>query len=177
MSQRTFVVYVEDKPGVLNRIASLFRRRNFNIHSLNVGTTHEPGISRMTIVADADVDKAKRIEANLYKLVNCLWVDDITDQDAISHVLALVKVKATPDKRAEVLTMLDVFRARALDVGPDSLVVEISGTQGKIDGCITALRPYGILESVQTGSIAMTRGNAKRESSPPTIKARPTRAA
>ncbi len=177
MTKRTFVVYVEDKPGVLNRVSSLFRRRNFNIHSLNVGTTHEPGISRMTIVCDADLDKAKRIEANLYKLVNCLWVDDITEQDAISHVLALVKVKATPEKRAEVLTMLDVFRARALDVGPESLVVEISGTQGKIDGLLTALEPYGILESVQTGSIAMTRGYAKRESSPPTIKARPTQAA
>ncbi len=177
MSKRTFVVYVEDKPGVLNRVASLFRRRNFNIHSLNVGTTHEPGISRMTIVCDADPDKAKRIEANLYKLVNCLWVDDITEQEAISHVLALVKVKASPEKRAEVLTVLDVFRARALDVGPDSLVVEISGTQGKIDGLITALRPYGILESVQTGSIAMTRGNTQREASPPTIKAKPTRAA
>lgn len=177
MSKRTFVVYVEDKPGVLNRVASLFRRRNFNIHSLNVGTTHEPGISRMTIVCDADEDKAKRIEANLYKLVNCLWVDDITEQDAISHVLALVKVNASPEKRAEVLTMLDVFRARALDVGPETLVVEVSGTQGKIDGLITALRPYGILESVQTGSIAMTRGYVRRGSSPPTIKARPTEAA
>jgi acetolactate synthase-1/3 small subunit len=177
MSKRTFVVYVEDKPGVLNRVASLFRRRNFNIHSLNVGTTHEAGISRMTVVCEADLDTAKRIEANIYKLVNCLWVDDITDKDAIHRVLALVKVNAPPEKRAEILTILDVFRARALDVAPASLVVEISGTQGKIDGLVTALTPYGILETVQTGTIAMTRGSLQQAAVPLTIKATPTRAA
>ncbi len=177
MSKRTFVVYVEDKPGVLNRVASLFRRRNVNIHSLNVGTTHEPGISRMTVVCEADRDMAKRIEANLYKLVNCLWVDDITDEDGIHRVLALVKVKASPEQRAEILTIVEVFRARALDVAPESLVFEISGTQGKIDGLITALRPYGLLETVQTGTIAMTRGYTAREAGPSTIKASPTRAA
>jgi acetolactate synthase-1/3 small subunit len=177
MEKRTFVVYVEDKPGVLNRVASLFRRRNYNIHSLNVGTTHEPGVSRMTVVCAADADMAKRIEANLYKLVNCLWVDDITDQDAISRVLALVKVRTAPEQRAEVLTIIEVFRARALDVAPESLVVEVSGTQGKVDGLITALRPYGIVETVQTGTIAMTRGLTENANFPPTLAATPTRAA
>ncbi|NLY94618.1 MAG: acetolactate synthase small subunit [Myxococcales bacterium] len=177
MSLRTFVVYVEDKPGVLNRVASLFRRRNFNIHSLNVGTTHEPGVSRMTIVVEADADKARRIEANLYKLVNCLYVDDITDVDSVNRVLALIKVGVSAADRAEVLQILDVFRARALDVSPTSLIVEVSGSQGKIDGLVTTLRPYGILEMVQTGTLSMTRGNAARDAGPPTIKAQPTRAA
>lgn len=177
MSLRTFVVYVEDKPGVLNRVASLFRRRNFNIHSLNVGTTHEPGVSRMTIVVEADADKARRIEANLYKLVNCLYVDDITDVESVNRVLALIKVGVSAADRAEVLQILDVFRARALDVSPTSLIVEVSGSQGKIDGLVTTLRPYGILEMVQTGTLSMTRGNAARDAGPPTIKAQPTRAA
>ena len=87
--KRTFAVFVEDKPGVLNRVASLFRRRSFNIDSLNVGATHEAGVSRMTIVCEADEDKAKRIEANLYKMVNVLWVDDITHKQSINRVLAL----------------------------------------------------------------------------------------
>jgi acetolactate synthase I/III small subunit len=177
MTLRTFVVYVEDKPGVLNRVSSLFRRRNFNIHSLNVGTTHEPGVSRMTIVVEADADKAKRIEANLYKLVNCLWVDDITEVDSVDRVLALIKVGVSAADRAEVLQILDVFRARALDVSPESLIIEVSGSQGKIDGLVTTLRPYGILEMVQTGTLAMSRGQETRDVGPPTIKAQPTRAA
>jgi len=155
----TFVAYVEDQPGVLNRIASLFRRRNFNIVSLNVGRTHEPGISRMTVVIEADDDKARRIEANLYKLVNVLSVEDITRQPNIVRDIALIKVKAPPEKRSEVLQLCQVFRARAVDVGPDTLVVEITGTQDKIMGLLTILEPFGVLEMVQSGTVAMTRGN------------------
>ena len=155
----TFVAYVEDQPGVLNRIASLFRRRNFNIVSLNVGRTHEPGISRMTVVIEADDDKARRIEANLYKLVNVLSVEDITDQPNIVRDIALIKVKAPPEQRSEVLQLCQVFRARAVDVGPDTLVVEITGTQDKIVGLLTILEPFGVLEMVQSGTVAMTRGN------------------
>ena len=157
---RTFVAYVEDQPGVLNRIASLFRRRNFNIVSLNVGRTHEPGISRMTVVIEADDDKARRIEANLYKLVNVLSVEDITKQPNIVRDIALIKVKAPPEQRSEVLQLCQVFRARAVDVGPDTLVVEITGTQDKIMGLLTILEPFGVLEMVQSGTVAMTRGNA-----------------
>jgi len=156
---RTFVAYVEDQPGVLNRIASLFRRRNFNIVSLNVGRTHEPGISRMTVVIEADDDKARRIEANLYKLVNVLSVEDITNQPNIVRDIALIKVNAPPEKRTEILQLCQVFRARALDVGPDTLVVEITGTQDKIMGLLTILEPFGVLEMVQSGTVAMTRGN------------------
>jgi acetolactate synthase-1/3 small subunit len=152
------VAYVEDQPGVLNRIASLFRRRNFNIVSLNVGRTHEPGISRMTVVIEADDDKARRIEANLYKLVNVLSVEDITNEPNIVRDLALIKVKVPPEKRSEVLQLCQVFRARAVDVGPDALVVEITGTQDKIMGLLAVLEPFGVLEMVQSGTVAMTRG-------------------
>jgi len=158
-TMRTFVAYVEDQPGVLNRIASLFRRRNFNIVSLNVGRTHEPGISRMTVVIEADDDKARRIEANLYKLVNVLSVEDITNQPNIVRDIALIKVKAPPEKRGEVLQLCQVFRARAVDVGPDTLVVEITGTQDKILGLLTILEPFGVLEMVQSGTVAMSRGD------------------
>jgi acetolactate synthase I/III small subunit len=168
-TKRTFVVYVEDKPGVLNRVSSLFRRRNFNIDSLNVGTTNEAGVSRMTIVCDADDDKARRIEANLYKLVNCLYVDDITEKASVDRVLALVKVNVGADKRAEVLQMGEVFRARAVDVAPESLVLEISGTPDKVENLVKLLAPYGIAELVQTGIISMTRGQYTRTQGPPTL--------
>lgn len=157
-TMRTFVVHVEDLPGVLNRVASLFRRRGYNIHSLNVSTTHEDGLSRMTIKCLADDDTAKRIEANLYKLVNVLRVDDITFTPSVERDLALIKVSVTSEKRSEVLQIVDVFRARAVDVGPESLVVEITGTQDKIDGLVQVLSPFGITEMVQTGAVAMTRG-------------------
>ena len=156
---RTFVAYVEDKPGVLNRIASLFRRREYNIGSLNVGRTHEDGVSRMTFQVAADSDKSRRIEANLYKLVNVLSVEDITGKDAVIRDLALIKVRVSPERRAAVMQLVEVFRARAVDVSPQSLTVEITGKQGKINGLLTALRPFGILEMVQSGTVAMTRGD------------------
>jgi acetolactate synthase I/III small subunit len=155
---RTFVAYVEDRPGVLNRISSLFRRRNYNIVSLNVGRTHEVGVSRMTFRVEANEDSASRIEANLYKLVNVLSVEDITDKPTVSRDLALIKVAVGPAKRGEVLQLCEVFRARAVDVGPDTLIVEITGTQDKIDGLIAILEPFGVAEMVQTGTVAMTRG-------------------
>ena len=162
-SLRTFVVHVEDLPGVLNRVASLFRRRTYNIVSLNVGRTHAPGVSRMTIVVEADDDMARRIEANLYKLVNVLRVDDISHQPSVMRDLALVKVWAGAEERPKVLQVCEVFRARVVDVASDSLIVEITGTQDKIDGLVAVLREYGIAEMVQTGSVAMTRGSAVEE--------------
>ena len=156
-------MWVEDEPGVLNRVASLFRRRNYNIESLNVGTTHEPGVSRMTVVVEADADMAKRIEANLYKMVNVLRVQDITEESSVIRDLALIKVAVGPDKRSDVLQLLDVFRARAVDVTPDALVAEMSGSPEKIVGLVDVLRPFGILEMVQTGTIALTRGFATKD--------------
>jgi acetolactate synthase-1/3 small subunit len=158
----TFVATLQDQPGVLNRVTSLFRRRAFNIVSLNVGRTHQPGISRMTVVVEADPDIARIIEANLYKLVNVLHVEDITDKAAVVRDLALIKVEVGPDRRAEVLQVCEVFRARVVDMGERSLIVEITGTQDKIDGLMSVLAPFGITEMVQSGVLAMTRGKEAR---------------
>ena len=156
----TYVVYVENKPGVLTRVASLFRRRAFNIDSLTVGRTEKPEVSRMTITVDADYDQARRIEANLYKLVNVLLVENITNQPAIVRDLAMIKVAATHEARSHVLELASVFRARVVDVAPDSLTIEITGAEDKIDGLLEVLRPYGVLEMVRTGIVAMRRGKS-----------------
>jgi acetolactate synthase-1/3 small subunit len=156
--ERTFVTYVEDKPGVLNRIASLFRRRNFNIESLTVGHTDQPGVSCMTIVTNVDEYTARRIEANLYKLVNVLRVEEVTCLPSVMRDLALIKVRADTDTRAQVLQICDVFRARVVDVTQDSLIIESTGTEDKIDGLVEVLNPFGIIELVRTGRVAMTRG-------------------
>src|SRR5246127_1677951 len=155
----TFVVYVENKPGVLTRVASLFRRRAFKIYSLTVGRTEKPEVSRMTITAEADRDQARRIEANLYKLVNVLLVENITNQPAIVRDLAMIKVAATHEARSHLLELASVFRARVVDVAPDSLTIEITGAEDKIDGLLEVLRPYGVLEMVRTGIVAMRRGS------------------
>jgi acetolactate synthase-1/3 small subunit len=154
-----FVVYVENKPGVLTRVASLFRRRAFNIDSLTVGRTEKPEVSRMTITVDADHDQARRIEANLYKLVNVLLVENITKEPAIVRDLAMIKVAATHEARSHVLELAGVFRGRVVDVAPDSLIIEITGDEDKIDGLLEVLRPYGVLEMVRTGIVAMRRGS------------------
>jgi acetolactate synthase-1/3 small subunit len=155
----TFVVYVENKPGVLNRVASLFRRRAFNIESLTVGHTDKPGLSRMTIVVDTDEFGARRLEANLYKLVNVVRVDNITSVPSVLRDHALIKVSAPPDERSHVLQLANVFRASPVDVGPDSMVLEITGAEDKIEGLLEVLRPIGILEMVRTGRVAMARGS------------------
>ena len=155
----TFMVYVENKPGVLTRVASLFRRRAFNIDSLTVGRTEKPEVSRMTITVDADLDSARRIEANLYKLVNVLLVENITNQPAIVRDLAMIRVAAAHEERSHVLELANVFRARVVDVAPESLTIEITGAEDKIDGLLELLRPYGILEMVRTGIVAMRRGS------------------
>jgi acetolactate synthase I/III small subunit len=156
-SLRTFVAHVEDLPGVLNRVVSLMRRRNYNIESLTVGRTAREGVSRMTIVLEADADAARRIEANLYKLVNVLSVEDVTDAATVVRELALVKVRADGKVRSEVIRLCEVFRARVVDVGTEALVAEITGTADKIDGLVDVLRPFGLLEIVRTGSVAMRR--------------------
>src|SRR5215210_327433 len=154
----TFAVYVEDKPGVLTRVSSLFRRRAFNIESLTVGHTDKPGVSRMTIVVDTDDLGARRIEAHIYKLVNVLRVENITLQPGVFRDLAMIKVAASAESRTHIMQLVDVFRARVVDVAPDSLIIEITGTEDKIDGLLEVLRPYGVLEMARTGRIAMARG-------------------
>jgi len=154
---RTYIMHVEDLPGVLNRVTSLFRRRGYNIDSLTVGRTEASGVSRMTIVMEADDDAARRVEANLYKLVNVLEVHDTTNRPCVTRELALIKVKADPTSRAHVLQLAEVFRARVIDVGPEALIFEITGARDKIDGLAGVLASYGIVEMVRTGTVAMLR--------------------
>jgi acetolactate synthase-1/3 small subunit len=154
----TFVVYVDDLPGVLNRIASLFRRRAFNIESLTVGHTELPGISRMTIVSRINDGAAHRVEANIYKLINVLSVQDVTHSSTVSRSLALIKVQAREDSRHRLMEIIRVFRARVVDLAPESLIIESTGAEERIEALVEMLRPFGILEMARTGRLAMTRG-------------------
>jgi acetolactate synthase-1/3 small subunit len=166
-----FVAYVEDKPGVLNRVASLMRRRAFNIESLTVGPTEQEGVSRLTMVVDTVDGGARRLEANLYKLVNVLRVEIVTDVPSVVRDLALIKVAADGGNRAQVMQLVDVFRARVVDVANDSLIIESTGTEDKIEGLLEVLRPFGILEMVRTGLVAMRRGTPGLPATPPRIAA------
>ena len=161
---QTLAVYVEDKPGVLNRVASLLRRRGFNIQSLTVGHSERPGLSRMTIVVDTDEQGQRRIVANLKKLVPVKRVDDITNVPSVTRDLAMIKVAATTADRAHIMQLVEVYRARVVDVGPDSLMIETTGTEDKIDSLLEVLRPYGVLEMVRTGRVAMARGVTQQRS-------------
>ena len=155
----TLIALVEDKPGVLNRIASLFRRRAFNIESLTVGHTEKPGVSRMTIVVDSSRTDTEKVAQNLYKLVNVLHVEDVTEAPSVMRDLALIKVRANGGgSRAEVLQIVETFRARVVDVALKTLMIEVTGTDEKINGLVDVLRPYGIVEMVRTGRVAMARG-------------------
>lgn len=154
----TLVILVEDKPGVLNRVASLFRRRAYNIESLTVGHTDMPGISRMTVTVEGDQYHVERLTAYLYKLVNVIQVEDLTEKKMVSRDLALIKVNTGSEKRAEIFQMVEVFRARVVDVTNHSLIIEITGDSDKIDGFVELLKPLGIIEMVRTGAVAMERG-------------------
>jgi acetolactate synthase I/III small subunit len=156
--EHTLIALVEDKPGVLNRVASLFRRRAFNIDSLTVGHTDQPGISRMTIVMNSDHVNADRVTAYLYKLVNVIQVEDVSSRPTVTRDLAMIKVSVSPTNRTEIIQLVDVFRARIVDVANDSMIVEITGDEEKINGFVDVLRPYGIIEMVRTGVVSMLRG-------------------
>lgn len=169
MAKHTLIAYVEDVPGVLSRVASLFRRRNFNIDSLTVGRTEQPGVSRLTVVVDATEAGARIVEANLYKLVNVLRVDDLTHKPSLFRELGLVKVKVTAQTRSEVLQLVEVFRARVVDVDEATLVIEVTGTPEKIGKFEMVLRPYGIVEIVRTGAVAMARGHEPLSAAPPLV--------
>lgn len=157
----TLIALVEDKPGVLTRVASLFRRRNYNIESLTVGHTETPGVSRMTIVMDNTQTNVQKVVQNLYKLVNVIQVEDITEEPAVTRDLALIKVQADRGgSRSEVMQIADTFRARVVDVAVGSLMIEVTGNEEKIDNLAGVLEPYGIIEMVRTGRVAMVRGSA-----------------
>ena len=157
-SRRTLVALMEDKPGVLGRVVNLFRRRNYNIESLSVGHSEVPGISRMTIVVKGDDRTLEQVEKQLHKLINVTKVLDLDSSSSVERELALVKVHATPNTRSEIINLANIFRGNIIDVSPDSLVIEITGTEDKIDSLIELLRPYGIREVSRTGVLAMARG-------------------
>lgn len=155
---QTLVAYVENKPGVLNRVASLARRLAINIDSLTVGPTENEEIARMTIVAHTDEKGAHRLEASLEKLVDVRLAENISSRSVLDRDLALIKVSAGQHNRPHLMELIKVFRARVVDVAPESLILEVSGAVDKIDGLLEVLRPFGVLEMARTGRIAMTRG-------------------
>jgi acetolactate synthase-1/3 small subunit len=157
----TFVAYVEDLPGVLTRVASLFRRLNININSLTVGRSERAGLSRLTLVCEASAEAGHRVQASLYKLENVVDVDDLAKAPAVTRELALIKVAATPQNRSRIFELVEVFRARIVDLAPESLMIEITGVESKIEGLIEILREDEgrILEICRSGKMTMRRGH------------------
>ncbi|MFN2158049.1 MAG: acetolactate synthase small subunit [Anaerolineae bacterium] len=157
MEKHTLIALMEDKPGVLSRVSSLFRRRNYNIRSLSVGHSETQDISRMTVVVDGDNRVVEQVVKQLGKLINVTEVLDVTDKPAVIRELALVKVKAGAGQRSEIIELAQVFRGRIVDVGPDSMTVEITGGEDRVNSLVSLLRPYGIEELARTGRVAMVR--------------------
>ncbi len=158
MAKHTIVALVEDKPGVLNHMASLFRRRGFNIESIAVGHSEVPHLSRMTIVVDGANTMVEQVRKQLDKVVDVVKVSDITGDDMIARELALIKVKATSATRSEIIEIVDIFRANIVDVSFDSVMIEITGDEDKINSLLNLLRGFGIKEISRTGRIALARG-------------------
>ena len=157
-TKHTLVALVEDKPGVLNRMASLFRRRGFNIESIAVGHSEIPGLSRTTIVVNGSTAVVEQVRKQLDKVVDVVKVMDITGDKMTSRELALIKIRATSATRSEIIEIADIFRANIVDVASDSLTIEITGDEDKIDSLLTLIRGFGIKEIARTGRIAMVRG-------------------
>jgi acetolactate synthase-1/3 small subunit len=160
-TKHTLVALVEDNPGVLNRVASLFRRRGVNIHSITVGGSEIPDVSRMTIVVDGTSISVEQVRKQLDKLIETVKVTDITGENIITRELALIKVKTTTATRAEIIQIVDIFRANIVDVSTDSLTVEVTGDEDKLGSLLNLLHTFGIKEVCRTGKIAMTRGNSE----------------
>ena len=158
--KHTLVALVENKPGVLNRVSSLFRRRAFNIESIAVGHSEQPGLSRMTVVVNGDSARIEQVRKQLDKLINVVRVSDITAEDIVTRELALIKVKTTIVTRSEIIQIVDIFRANIVDVASDSLTVEVTGDEDKLESLLELLRGFGVTEINRTGRIALTRGGA-----------------
>jgi len=158
-TKHTLVALVQDKPGVLNRMASLFRRRGFNIESIAVGRSELPHLSRMTIVINGAATMVEQVRKQVDKVIDVVKVSDITESDMVARELALIKVKATSATRSEIMQIVDIFRANIIDVAPDSVTVEVTGDEEKVNSLFNLLRGFGIKEVARTGCIAMTRGS------------------
>ena len=156
--KHTIVTLVANRPGVLNRVASLFRRRGFNIESIAVGGSELPGVSRMTIIVDGANTLVEQVRKQLDKVVDVIKVSDISGDNIVSRELALIKVKTTPATRSEVMQIVDIFRAKIVDVANDSLTVEATGDEAKVDSMYNLFKPFGVKEISRTGVVAMTRG-------------------
>jgi len=157
--KRTVVALMEDRPGVLNRVVSVLRRRSFNIDSLTVGHTDQTGISRMTIVVDGNDEVLEQVVKQLYKIIDILKVSDVSDEKLVARELALIKVAASGATRSEIMQIVDIYQAKIVDVAIDSLMVEVTGPEEKVDSLLSLLRSFGIKEVVRTGRVAMVRGS------------------
>ena len=160
-SHRIVTALVEDKPGVLARISGMFRRRGFNIASLVVGQCELPNKSRMTFVVEGDDKTLEQVTKHLYKLIEVIKVNDISEQNIVERELALIRVKTNPQTRSEIMQIVDIFRAHIVDVANDVTIVEVTGNEHKVNSLQTLLEPFGILEVMRTGTIAMNRGLQK----------------
>ena len=160
-SHRIVTALVEDKPGVLARISGMFRRRGFNIASLVVGQCELPNKSRMTFVVEGDDKTVEQVTKHLYKLLEVIKVNDISEQNIVERELALIRVKTNPQTRSEIMQIVDIFRAHIVDVANDVTIVEVTGNEHKVNSLQTLLEPFGILQVMRTGTIAMNRGLQK----------------
>ena len=170
MNKHTLSVLVENKPGVLARVAGLFSRRGFNIDSLAVGETEHKGISRITIVVDVADSPLEQVTKQLNKLVNVLKIVELDPDDSVQRELLLIKVRAERPMRTQVLETVNLFRARVVDVAPDTLTIEATGTADKLEALLRDLEPYGIKELVQSGLVAIGRGSRSITATPPVAR-------
>jgi acetolactate synthase-1/3 small subunit len=157
-SRHMLSVLVEDHPGVLNRVVSLLRRRSFNIDSITVGHSEQPGLSRMTIVVNGRDEDVEQASKQLYKLMEVLKVTDVTPLNTVAHEMALIKVAAKAQHRSEILQIAQIYEARVVDASPTTLLVEVTGPEERVDGLLNMLKGFGIRELVRTGPVAMLRG-------------------
>ncbi|NJK78630.1 MAG: acetolactate synthase small subunit [Chloroflexaceae bacterium] len=163
MRKHTLVALMQDRPGVLTRAVSMFRRRGFNIESLAVGHTETPGVSRMTLVVESET--VEQVVKQLYRLIEVLKVSDVTFDPTVEREMALVKVHATSTTRSEIVSLAQIFDAKIVDVGTSSLIVEMTGAPGKVENFLEVIRPFGIKEMMRTGRIAMVRGSRTHQAS------------
>jgi acetolactate synthase-1/3 small subunit len=161
--RHVLVAIVLNKPGVLNRVASLMRARNFNIESLAVSHTDQPDISRMTITLLADDVAVEQAAKQLYRLIDVLKVQDVTSDPTVEHELALIKVRATDRNRMEIVKIAELYKGRVVDIATDAVIVEATGTEAEVDATVALLRGFGIKELVRTGTVVMTRGSGSIE--------------
>lgn len=158
MIKHTLIAWMEDKPGVLARVATLFRRRNFNIESLTVGHSEKAGISRMTLVVDGARTAIDQVAKQLEKQINVTRVIDVTHDPIVAREMALIKVQADASQRPQIAGLADIYHARVVDVARDSMVIEVTGPESRVDSLVGLLEEFGVLEMVRTGRVAMVRG-------------------